>query len=246
MVINNILEIDSVNKNLDSTLLIMLPFAGGNSYSYNPIIKNLDKYFTILCPEISGRGNMSDHPLFENIDEMVENIYNKWIKPLNLNRKYIFFGHSMGALLSYLLVHKIEEHNRPLPIHMFVSGKSGPTLKKEEITYNLPKNLFYKKLEELGGIPNSALYDDEFMIYFEPIIRADFKAVELFELKKRPPLLKINLTVLYGNDDNISLSDVKRWNMETIGNINYIEFNGGHFFIFNNTEKISNLIKLHI
>ena len=78
-------------------LLIMLPFAGGNAFSYRDLCLKLEEKYDILCPELPGRGSLTGEKLLDSIEAMSDYIFDHWIKPIHLTNSYVIYGHSMGG-----------------------------------------------------------------------------------------------------------------------------------------------------
>ena len=241
---NIILKLYPMSRN--SIKIFCLPFAGGSSYSY----QRFDKFFInnhqLLCPELPGRGRRSSELLKKNIHDIVDDIFNS-IKN-QLLEPYAIYGHSMGALLGYLLTLRILQEGKVAPLHLFFSGREAPSLKnKKELRYNLPQSEFYQILNEMGGCPKEILSNVDMMEFFEPIIRADFEAVETYAYTKQEPF-DIPIDIMVGHSEGILEDDIKGWQDETIQNLQVTYFKGDHFFIYENEEELVNLIskKLNI
>ena len=224
--------------------LICLHFAGGNKYSFYPLEEFLDKNINLITLELPGRGKRFHEPLLTDIHLIVDDLFEQLKQ--NVSRPYAIFGHSMGAILTYLLAHKIEENDFQRPIHLFVSGCKPPKIKREAPFYHdLPKDEFVNKIRDMGGCPEEILGNDELMALFEPSLRADFKTIETFTYEKKEPL-KMRLTVFIGNKDKVSWEDAKAWGEESIHPIDVKEFEGNHFFIFQHKQEITALFKYYI
>jgi surfactin synthase thioesterase subunit len=217
----------------------LLPFAGGNRYSYRPFDSFKPDTITLQPLEFSGHITRIGSPLYSDIHLVVDDLFEQ-IKN-SINQPYALFGHSMGALAGTLLCKKLIAEKLPLPIHLFVSGRGGPAKAYSRTDHLLPRIQFIKKLQELGGIPNTILEDPVAMALFEPILRADFQAVETYVYEKLPPA-DIPITVLMGNDDRFTHEEAELWQQETKYPITIHNFKGDHFFIFNNEKEIMTLI----
>ena len=219
-------------------LIIFLHFAGGNGNSLKGIsdeLENIDK----LCLELPGRGKRIKEGLLDNIDEVIEDIFENAKNIILTYDEYFIFGHSMGSLLAYLLAHKIKKMNYPLPKHLFVAGRGGPLKQyKKDHTYLLPSIEFREMLREIGGCPEGVLDNDEIMNFFEPIIRSDFKLVENYIHNPEKPL-DVPITGFYGADKDAKEEDMKLWEEETSMEFKLFQYPGNHFFIFNNAKKIA-------
>jgi surfactin synthase thioesterase subunit len=224
--------------------LFCLHFAGGNKYSYVPFEEYLDKNIKLITLELPGRGKRFNEPLQTDIHDIVDDLFEQ-IKESE-SRPYAIFGHSMGAILTYLLTHKIAKSDLPNPIHLFVSGCRAPKVERKPPYYNdLPKDEFVEKIRKMGGCPEEILQSDELMALFEPPLRADFKAIETYKYTKPDPL-KTPMTVFIGNKDKVTWEEAKDWQNETIHKIDIKEFEGNHFFIFDHKKEVTALFNYYI
>ncbi|WP_034893909.1 thioesterase II family protein [Gillisia sp. Hel_I_29] len=226
-------------------VLILFHFAGGNIFSLNKIKTSLT-FIDVKVVELPGRGKRVGKKLLNNIDDMVEDMYNQVVPIIKDYEYYYFFGHSMGALISFLLGHLIKSKLNRLPSCLFISGRGGPSyIKESENLSVLPSLEFRKKLKELGGCPDELLVNEDLMSFFEPILRADFEAVENYEYKAFRPL-ETKIIALYGLDEEIDENQMLHWQKESTLPIEVIELPGDHFFIFKNVTLISNIIRQNI
>jgi surfactin synthase thioesterase subunit len=239
MTINEIGGLSRIPKY--SNTIIMLPFAGGGTYSYNEIIKLLPSDIKVICPELPGRGALSDDLLIMDINLLINYIFDNWLVQLNTNIRYIIFGHSMGALLGFLLLHKIKIKGMKLPHHLVVSGKAGPRFIEEEDIYELPPASFRKKIKEFEGILPGVLADEGLMYSFEPNLRPDFKAVKTLTYLPEEPT-DVPISILYGKNENLSERAISSWQEETTKKISMTGLDGNHFFIFEHTRKIADYL----
>lgn len=222
-------------------LIILIPFAGGSSYSLKGLSDEIAGA-TVLTLELPGRGKRVKEELSTNLHEIVADLYEKAKASIDAHETYYIYGHSLGALLGYLLIHKIIDHTGKVARHLFVSGRGGPSKdQKEDKTYLLPSKEFRAKLKEMGGSPNEVLADEELMDFFEPILRTDFELSETYHHEHKE-VLDVPITAMYGRDEETTDEEVNLWQQETSRPLNSIEFSGNHFFIFDHWKEISTLI----
>lgn len=215
-----------------------LPFAGGSEISYAPLAKLLTSK-QIQCYQCSlpGRGKRIREALLDSVPEMAEVIF-KQLEERFINGDYILFGHSMGALLAVHVLSLIEQNGSPMPKHVFLSGRGGeikmpePPLKSE-----MDSKTFRAALKAFGGLPDEILQEEAIMSFFEPIIKADFKAIEQY-LPIDVTFKNLPVTVYYGTEDDFSLEQIKYWQRITDKSIKTQAYNGGHFFVLNHYEAI--------
>jgi surfactin synthase thioesterase subunit len=219
--------------------VLAFPFAGGNKYSFDFLKPYLNPKIRFEVLEYAGRGNRISEKPIDSIDSIVDDL---WLNTLNFTEEdqpYIIYGHSMGALIAFLLCHEIQKKGLKKPSKLIVSGKKAPQAKREEKIWNYPSEQFWKELINLGGIPREIQNEVTLRDFFEPIIRADFKAVEeLFFQRKN--VLDIPIKVLYGDGELERENDFLDWNLETSNEVTFYKFKGNHFFIHDYAQDIAN------
>lgn len=226
-------------------ILIIIPYAGGNCYSMKELKESIN-FIDVQVVELPGRGRRVGEKLLTNIDDIVEDLYDNTFPLIDNYQEFYLFGHSMGALLAFLLTHLIILRTNKSPSCVFVSGKGGPSfIRDRENSFSLPSSEFRKKLKELGGCPDEVLSNEDLMDFFEPILRADFEVIERYNHKKMKRL-NSKIVAFYGSEEDVNRDEVLSWQKESILPIEVIELTGNHFFIFNNKFEISKIIKKYI
>lgn len=219
--------------NLD---FLLFPFAGGNKYSYQRFIQNKPNFCVIEYP---GRGGRMSESLLSEVDLVVENII---VQIENMIKNdYVIYGHSMGALVGYLLCHKIQELGLPKPIKLVVSGIKAPSIKRGKLISHLPDDLFWEEVIKIGGISDELQNYPELVEFYIPILKADFTVVENYEYVKKEKLT-IPIDVFYGSEE-AEEEEMQGWKDETTANVNITQMEGNHFFIFDHIDFFINYFK---
>lgn len=222
------------------TKLYMIPFAGGSCYSYRPLEQLLDELVQPVTFELPGRGMRMDEPFLKTLNDAVEDIYHQidTDKPDD----FAIFGHSMGAILAYLITLKLVERGHSLPRHLFLSGHRAPVCKQRaRMKHSLPKEEFIKELKKLDGVPIQLLNDPEAMDFFEPVIRADFRLIEGYCQADVVPV-PVPIQIFMGEDDDITEFERHHWKDFTTKNFIQNEYKGGHFFIYQHKVQVTKTI----
>lgn len=222
--------------------LFCFPFAGANKYSYNSFRKFAQPSLNIIPLELPGRGGRAKERLLSSIDEMVEDMYNA-IKE-KVQDPYAIYGHSMGALLGYLTIMRIVEEQLTPPTHLFFTGCHAPGFKRNpsDLSHTLPDQEFLKTLQSYGGISSDILINKDFIDYYLPIFRSDFKAYETFQYQLSSPV-DTPIMVFIGDEEKIVDEDLAMWQLVTTREVVVRKFKGHHFFIYNNVEEIFSFYK---
>lgn len=174
---------------------------------------------------------------------LIEDLLPNFKNEINPCDDYIVYGHSMGALVGYLICLEIEKLGLKPPVKLVVSGAKAPKFTREKILSNLTNGDFWNEVATLGGIPEELNNPPELIEYFTPILKADFKCIESYQHDKNLPKLKIPIDVFYGSDEEITQEDTEAWHEETNSNVNVTQLKGNHFFIFDNKEFFTDYFK---
>jgi len=220
--------------------IIAFPFAGGNKYSYN-------NFFSSTCnisiQEYPGRGARRKDNLIENIDELINDLFSRILDQFDFEEDYVVYGHSMGALVGYLICQKIEKMNLKKPAKLIVCGAEPPNVFVQEEISNLDDMDFWNEVSKLGGIQDDLTNHPELIEFFTPILRSDFKCIEKYEYDNSSPQLTIPIDVFYGSEEDLEVREADAWRKETTANVDITELKGDHFFIFDHLDFFNEYFK---
>ncbi|MCL8537187.1 thioesterase II family protein [Chryseobacterium gallinarum] len=211
--------------------IIVFTHAGGNKYSYNNFYKNYDRFIVI---EYNGRGTRIDKPFVDNIYLLVDEVYERVSSQDLLSEDYIIYGHSLGALVGYLLCQKIMDKGGNYPKKLVLSGKKHFHRDNRKNISTLPDSEFWKEVTALGGIPDEMMNYPELIDFYIPILRNDFKLVESFQHKPQAKLT-FPIDIFYGSEEACD-EDMQGWLDESTEKVTITKLTGNHFFIFKHTE----------
>jgi len=221
--------------------LFCIPYAGGNAWSYRALERSVSPGITLEGLELPGRGRRGLEPLCASLEDLADDVFRQ-IAQRGMTSRYALYGHSMGALLALLAAQRIRAAGLARPEALFLSGSSAPAARQVRQRHLLPPAEFKTMLRDLGGCPPQVLDDPELLDFFEPILRADFKAVETWRRSDQAPL-DIPLVVMSGKDDDSDAGDAGGWAAETTAGCRLMEFSGDHFFILQHWDEIGATIQ---
>lgn len=232
---------------VSSIKLFCLPFAGGSAMTYYKWKDYLSDTIDLRPVELSGRGKRFNQPLYNSMDEMVEDIYEEIIQEID-DAPFAFYGHSMGAILIYELIHKIKEAKHKEPVCAFFSGRYPPYVEKtKEDLHLLSDSEFMNMIYSLGGTNKDILENKELRDLFLPIIRSDYKNVETYKHKSNRGKFHCDVVALYGIDDtDVTYTDLLEWKQCTYGTCTFYELDGDHFFINTCQKQVISIINKHL
>lgn len=221
--------------------VICIPYAGGNKYSFKELNSFFSDKVNFVTLELPGRGERIHENLLSDLPSMVNDLYGQ-LEPY-LENEYVVYGHSMGGMLGNLLIQNLCEAGEKLPFHFFVSGCRCPANNYTRKMHHLLSDLKFKQeLYKLGGIPEEICNSSELMDYFLPILREDFRAMEIYQNKNKAKH-SVSITALAGTEECIDEENLNGWSKETSGELKTFWFQGNHFFINSHFKEIAMLIK---
>jgi surfactin synthase thioesterase subunit len=237
-------EIQKGRVPMRSTKLFCLPYAGGSATVYNKWVKFLDKSIELKPVELAGRGKRYSQPFYNDVNEAVDDILKTICSEIE-DSDYAIFGHSMGNLLTYELLNKLENQGYKDPEHIFFSGRCPPhIIKKRQNLYLLPDEEFKECILSIGGTSEEIFESEELCNIFIPVLKADYRIVEEYVYSPEHNY-KFNcpITALSGNEDEgTSLKDMLEWEQHAIKGFNNLQFDGGHFFIHTQMQNVIEVI----
>lgn len=223
--------------------LFCLPYAGGSSNIYAKWKGQLDSEIEVQAIELAGRGKRFGQALYDSLEQVIEDAYSIIEKEIDAVSEYAVFGHSMGGIIAYELIHRIKSEGKQEPMHVFFSGTKAPNLEREkDSVYDLPDKEFKQKILELGGTPKEVLENEELLQLMLPILRADFKINGTYQYCEKPDRLNCNITVLYGKNEDLKLHEITEWRKHSLGKCNTFMLEGDHFFINTNTTDVLKIV----
>lgn len=218
--------------------IILLHFAGGSNYSYNFLIPFLDMD-KVRSVELPGRGLRIKDSLIRNVGEAVNDILCQ-IKIAIVPHESVIFGHSMGALLAFLVTHELEKLNLP-PKKIIVSGHAGLGLGMTNKIYDYSKEAFKLELKNMGGMQSEFFTNDALFDFFEMILRSDIKLS--YEISNMDGIMIHTPIYAIMGSEEADAVNIGNWQKYTTGNFQYELIEGGHFFILHHPQKIASIIK---
>jgi medium-chain acyl-[acyl-carrier-protein] hydrolase len=234
-----------------SLRLFCFPYAGGGATLFRPWHHQLPPQVEVCAIQLPGREDRIKEPPFTQILPLVK-VLASVLRPYN-DIPFAFFGHSMGALISFELAHQLRVQQQPIPTHLFLSARRAPQIPdRNPFLHTLPEREFLQELRNLNGTPIGVLENPELLQLVLPLLRADFSVCGTYIYQDRSPL-SCPISVFGGTDDLHETGNyLKAWNIHTNSTFSLTMIPGNHFFLQTNPsillelltqELLSNLVK---
>jgi medium-chain acyl-[acyl-carrier-protein] hydrolase len=210
--------------------LFFFPHAGGGASTFFQWSRLLPAFVNSCAIQLPGRETRFREPLHREIRPLVQTM-TAVLQPY-LDEPFVFWGHSMGALLAFEVARTLQQQNL-LPQRLLVSGHNAPHVPyADPHVHQAPRADFIAALQKLNGIPEMVLENEELLNLVLPILRGDFQLVETYKYHDGLPL-SCPITVLDGaSDEKTNDTDLQAWQKQTTLPLEMFSFPGDHFFLF--------------
>ncbi len=212
------------------TRVFCLPHAGAGASAYRYWANELPPGLQLCAVQLPGRENRLGEPPIDNARALVRELV-PGLRPF-LDRPFVVFGHSMGALLAFELACELRRAGLPQPAHLFLAAHKAPHLPFDQApVHQLNPREFRAELRRLEGTPEAVLANEELMQIADPILRADFKLCETYVYEPVEPL-DVPLSVFGGESDpKVSVAVLEPWRAHTRSSMSVRVLPGGHLFL---------------
>lgn len=210
--------------------LFCFPYAGGGASIFRTWSDDLPAQIEVCPVQLPGRERRLKEPSFTRLSPLLQKLA-QVLHPY-LNIPFAFFGHSMGALISFALAHQLRRQYSLDPVQLLVSGHRAPQIPDPDPPiHQLPESEFVEELRRLNGTPDSVLQNAELMQLVLPVLRADFALLETYVYSTEAPL-DCPISAFGGlQDGEVSYDDLAAWREQTNSSFTLSMFPGNHFFL---------------
>lgn len=218
--------------NKESMLVFCFHHAGGSASIYKKWTNyNADNEICFVPVELPGKGCRAKEEYIFDMEELTTQLAYA-ITAYAKGRKYILYGHSMGAAIAFKTAYQIEKNYEHTPIMLLVSGRHSPCVDiKDRYQTDMDDSILLHELEVMGGTPKIILENKEIMDALLPFIKNDYKLNESFQYQNE--IIHIPIYAFAGSKDaDATIDMLDDWDTVTTCSLKKQEFPGEHFFIF--------------
>ncbi|AFE09963.1 malonyl CoA-acyl carrier protein transacylase [Corallococcus coralloides DSM 2259] len=219
----------------DLRLICFHPLGGGASL-FRDWADALPENVQVVAVQLPGREERIDEAGPVHFDALIESLVPR-ILPL-LDRRFAFFGHSMGTLVAFELARELKRLHGLAPEHLVVSGLWAPIdhhLKKDRDSLAEDD---YRNLE----IAPSLRADASFMRSIMGVMKSDAELLRDYRWKEDPGF-SVPILALSGESDPIASADeVRQWRLCTRGGFAHQALPGRHMFFLEQRSRVLELL----
>ncbi|GCE50434.1 surfactin synthase thioesterase subunit [Thermosporothrix hazakensis] len=213
--------------------LFCFSYAGGSASTFYGWERMLPPEIEVCAIQLPGRENRLREPPITNMQTLITSL-EAALSPY-LQDPYAFFGHSLGALICFLLAKQLPG----APECLFVSAHRAPHLPpRHSFLHRLSDAELIEQLRTYQGTPESVLQNSELMSLLLPSIRADFTLFETYQHKNGPALTCPVIAFGGEHDPKVSRQELLLWRMYTSNTFELHMLPGTHFFLQDNRAAL--------
>ncbi|MER9683696.1 alpha/beta fold hydrolase [Mesorhizobium sp. M0184] len=218
--------------------IICFPHGGGSVQSFRNWSDYLPEDIELICLDLPGRGKRAAEAVIRRMDVLISAV-TEALRAYS-DRPFVFFGHSMGALVAYEIARSLEVADRPSPFHVVVSAHQSADVPADEPPmYRYADDKLIDLVRTLGMVPTEALANEKLLADFIlPPLRADLELADTYD-RNLPTPLNAAITAMGGvQDEMVNADDLNEWGRLTTSRFARVMFDGDHFFTQSMTEEV--------
>jgi medium-chain acyl-[acyl-carrier-protein] hydrolase len=222
--------------------LFCLPHAGGGTTTFRLWPKLLGEDVEVCPVLLPGREERLMEPCLTDIADvippLVEEIGEYSDKP------FAIFGHSLGGLLAWDVVRRLEEQGGARPVRTFLGAVTAVRPPpRNPLRRDLSDQGIVDSLRELDATDLEFYGRPELVKLLLPTIRADAKIAGTFDFE-HGACIEGSLTVFGGAADHIAPPElVEAWRTCTTGEFRYHLMDGDHFFLHDLEQEVTGIVR---
>ena len=211
--------------------LFCFPYAGGSATLFRDWPPHIPADVEVVGVQLPGRAFRLKEPPMKDMVSLLDALELQ-VEPYLDQVPFVFWGHSMGALLVFELMRRFQKKGAALPKLAILSARRAPHLPKYQIDVaQMDDEEFINELRKLGGTPDEIINNKRLMKLVLPSLRADFELMYRWEHVAGDPL-SIPLKVVGGKGDApISEADLQAWSQYSTAETTIEMFEGDHFYL---------------
>ncbi|MEK3791128.1 alpha/beta fold hydrolase [Paenibacillus sp. FSL R7-0204] len=213
--------------------IFCLPYAGGMAEIYYPWLNVLPEEFELVAVQYPGHVPGTGDELYTCLNSLAEEIANE-ISAFS-DKKYIIFGHSMGALIAYEVTKRLAGKKVRQPEHLFIAARTPPNLPVvAPMIHKMSDSEIIQIARAFNALPEEVLQNEDILQMIIPTLKADFEMIGTWKHDHNAPPLNVPLCAFTGMFDSLGVPEqMKEWSNYTSNSFRMITMPEKHYFILN-------------
>jgi surfactin synthase thioesterase subunit len=220
--------------------LVCFPHAGGSASGYFRLSAALPGWAEVWAAQYPGRQERRREPACTDVRVLAGALAG--VLAGRLDRPYVLFGHSMGAVVAFEVALDLRRRGVRGPEMLVASGRRAPSTSRPEAVHRMPDSGVAAEMRLLSGTDPVFLQDPELFEMILPALRADYEAVETYRPAPNATVV-CPVTALVGDHDpRTTIDEARAWGAHTAAAFDLRIFAGGHFFLDECMPEVLNVL----
>lgn len=222
--------------------VVCFHYAGGGASCYARWSRLLPD--ANVCPvQLPGREGRASEPRHTEFEPLVQELSAELEGVVD--RRTIFYGHSMGALLAYGVARELAASGACVPAALVIGAYPAPHL-PPPLAQAQPVHddaRLASVLSAIGGLPQILLEHPEWLEALLPTVRDD---IVLCRSYRHSPdnALQCPIHAIAGTDDLlVAAEQVEAWREHTVGEFELHAVAGGHMFVKDSPAQVAAIVR---
>ncbi|MBM7586120.1 surfactin synthase thioesterase subunit [Bacillus pakistanensis] len=221
-----------LNAEKSKVRLFCFPWAGGGASFYLTYFKSINPDIEVCPIQLPGRENLYSLPFYNDMDSLCHDLLRD-LKKFMSEKSYAFFGHSMGGIISYMLVKQMLKDGFNIPEHVLISASAPPDQLSIDPDGDIEDLLITNETDQ------EIMENNELLDIYLPILKADLALLKSITEVKPGIVDSIPFTIMGGKSDKLlPYQSLESWK-KRVNSLNDITlYDGGHMYIKNNQSHV--------
>ncbi|GAA0598270.1 acyltransferase domain-containing protein [Kribbella sandramycini] len=183
--------------------------------------------------QLPGRGSRMTETPYTSMDELVTD----FVAAVDFEPPFVFFGHSLGALIAYEVARRLRDSGRAGPEALVLSAARAPHVDRlSDGVHELENAELVAAIEaRYGRLPGDLRANSEMLDLMLPVLRADLALIANYRAPDAAPLA-CPVTAFGGLDDTEATEALDEWQAYTTGPFETQIYAGDHFYFREQTD----------
>lgn len=224
-----------------SLRLFCFPFAGSSASVFRRWIEVLPEQVEVMAVQLPGRENRLREPCMNEMDEILVKLEPEIERVLDL--PFVFFGHSLGALVAFEVLRRLEARGQHRAELFFASGGLAPhtcTVRDEPL--RLTSEEILEDLRRISSAHRALLDDPEVLSLMLPMLQADFEMYANYRYRENAPIHTPIVAIRGAADTYITQDSQLEWERHTAARFAFHTIPGSHLFMLDSPEALLSLV----
>jgi surfactin synthase thioesterase subunit len=215
--------------------LFCFHYAGATASIFRSWAEAMPETIELVAVQLPGREYRFSEPLLTDMREIACEV----AEALPLDKPFVFFGHSMGALLGFEVIRLLRTQRLRQPEMLIVAGRNAPQFKWRDAGMQmLPDDEFIAAVRDYNGVPEALLAAESRRDLWLPRLRADLTISATYDYVEKDPLACPIVVMVGEEDDLVTEAGLDGWLTQTTAGVRYFRCQGDHFFLHSAERRV--------